>query len=220
MVLRSDDRGYSFEVIYTAAKSGQRVTALALNLKKPNLIYLGTSEGDFFESNNYGDSWRVLRSFDARVRVIVISAKTNSIYIGTERGLFRTDDRGKTFTELNKKFGQLFSQTNNILSLAIDRSNSNIIYFGTQSGLFRSTDGGSSFSLVEGLMSTHSWPVRAIEISPIDSKIIYVGAGSLIYKSTDAGRFWSVEKLPTNLNIQVIKVNPNSPKEIYLGVAE
>ena len=220
MILRSKNSGQSFEVIYTTTLPGQEVTSLTLDSMNPNLIYFGTSSGGLFESNNYGDSWRVLRWFDSVINVILLPSKTSSFYVGTGRGLFKTDDRGQTFFELNKRLSKLDGNASNIISITVDRLNSNIVYLGTSYGLLRSKDGGLRFDLVNGLMPVNSLPIRAIEISPIDGKIIYVGAGSFIYKSVDGGLYWSVEKLPTAFNVQVIKVNPNSPKEIYLGTAE
>ncbi|MBI3459163.1 hypothetical protein HY061_02795 [Candidatus Azambacteria bacterium] len=218
MILRSKNSGYSFETIYITAGIGQEITALAANPADPDLIYFGTSNGGLFESNNAGDSWRVLRWFNSAINVILQSK--NSFFIGTSSGLFKTTDRGRTFLELNKKLSKLDNNASHIFAMSIDRVNPNIIYLGTKYGLLRSKNSGSSFSLVNGLMPVNSLPIGAIEISPIDGKIIYVGAGAFIYKSIDGGLYWSVEKLPTPLNVRVIKINPNSPKEIYLGVAE
>ena len=67
--------------------------------------------------------------------------KQSIIFAGTDHGLFRTIDSGKSWVESKKG---LFNQ--DIRALAVDPNDSRLIYAGTPKGIFKSWDSGESWS--------------------------------------------------------------------------
>ncbi len=220
-VFKSKDGGRSFDIVFTTAGQNQKVLTLAINNKSPNLIYLGTSSGGFFESTDYGTSWKILKWFDSPVNIIYLSkGNSQDIYIGTDNGLFKTTNQGRDFSDLSKNLNKINSSAAQILTINGDPKDSKIIYVGTHYGILKSTDSGFNFKPMKILIEPNLLPIEVIEVNPKDGKIIYVGAKSLLYKSIDGGLSWSVEKLPTLNSIQAIKINQVSSQEIYLGVGK
>lgn len=224
-VLRSKDAGRSFETVYTTAGQNQKVISLAINSEDPKFIYIGTSVGGVFESEDFGSTWKLLKFFDSPIRVVFIPKNdSKSLYIGAERGLFKTTNRGANFTDLSFSLSKIDknNSSNNlfIASISADYVNPRIIYIGTKFGALKSTNGGLTFTPLNVLIPKNFLPVEVIETDPFDSKVIYLGAGPLVYKTVDGGIHWSVDKLPTINRVKVIKVSPTSSKEIYLGVSD
>lgn len=220
-VLRSRDAGRSFETVYTTAGQNQRVLSLAINYNDPKFIYIGTSIGGVFESEDFGATWKLLKFFDSPVRVVFIPQNdSKSLYIGTERGFFKTINRGGSFTDSSRLLSKIDSNNLFIASITADYANSRIIYIGTKFGALKSTNGGLTFASLNVLIPKNFLPVEVVETDPFDSRVIYLGAGPLVYKTVDGGIHWSVDKLPTINRVKVIKVSPTTSKEIYLGVSD
>ncbi len=95
----------------------------------------------FIRSNDGGLTWqKVSDVLDPPVdfHAIAISSANPDILYGFDsegRGLFKTTDRGNTWTNLTQPLSYIFS-------LAIDPRNSDNIFAGTEKGIFASNNGG------------------------------------------------------------------------------
>lgn len=128
------------------------------------------------------------------------------LYAGvSEAGLFRSDDRGKSWQVLPgidehpdrdswvPGFGGLC-----LHSVLVDGRNPERIWAGISSaGVFRSDDGGQTFTSVnEGVASGgEGWCVHSLTHDPQDADVIYRQDHQGVYKTTDGGDSWQrIEK--------------------------
>jgi len=141
--------------------------------------------------------------------------KTKLIFVGTDHGLFRSNDGGQSWVELKQG---LFSQ--NILVLAVDPKNSQLIYAGTPKGIFKSEDQGDSwsdwFDEASGLKNVF---VNDLLINPENVNIVYAATRAGLFVSNDGGDFWeSVEGgfLKTE-NVQTIRFSAAHADQLIAG---
>jgi len=107
---------------------------------------------------------------------IAVVPKNPVVYIGTSAGVYRTEDRGKDWTHLNRGFEPLTW----VYSIAIHPDNPDIMYAGSSDGFYNTTDSGLIWSKIR-----RGWG-PAVAISPDDIRTIYMGS----FKSTDNGNTW------------------------------
>jgi photosystem II stability/assembly factor-like uncharacterized protein len=107
-------------------------------------------------------------------------------------------------------------------------NNARILYAGAGGGgVWKTIDGGVNFSPI---FDKHNQSIGAIAVDPKNpDQVIWVGTGEIwtrnsvtvgdgIYKSTDGGVNWTNMGLPKSERISSIKINPNNPNEVFVGV--
>lgn len=200
-------------------------------------IYVGTGDRNFgggsyagnglYFSNDFGSTWSNLGlnvvgaitdvSLDpANASTIVVGALGNLYAKSSDRGIFRTDDGGATWT--NTLF---VNDSSGVCDLVRDPNNAQIMYCATfnrvnlpdravakgpDSKIFKSTDGGASWTqLTGGLPSVNNSRV-GISIAKTNSNLlfaIYVDEEYNIYevyKTFDAGNTWSSININSGTN--------------------
>ncbi len=220
--LKSNDGGLSFIQTYITEYDKYAVSSIAIDPKRSNVIYIGTTQGGFFKSSDYGDTWKVVKWITGSISEIVINSKnTNEIYVATsDRGLFRTQDGGKTWKGFSREISRAAAY-NQIKSLQIDPTNSNILYLAVTNGLLKSINRGATWKFINLLIPPKNLPIDAVKIDPSNRNLIYVGVGDLIYKSKDGGVNWSVQRinLPSKeKRISVITIDEKNSENVYLGI--
>jgi hypothetical protein len=264
-VWKTLDGGATFTAIFDGQGS-QSTGALAIDPSDSNVLYVGTGEanpgggsvtypGDgVWKTTNGGATWQHL-GLDQTVTIgrIVVDPKTPSnVFVAAtgnlfsrnvDRGVFRSQDGGLTWTKV------LFvSDIAGGVDLAIDpvdprrvfaatweriRSPKERIYGGPGSGLWRSTDGGTTWTrLAGGLPASTAEPGRiGVAISPSSPNTVYTvfyrkADSSLdgVFRSTDGGTTWTRQTV-TNLTSIIgaqgfwsgrIFVHPTNPQEVWV----
>ena len=175
-----------------AGMSG-RVTAIDVNLSRPEEIYVGTASGGVWMSDNSGITWQPI--FDD-VNVLSIGAlkikqsNPSEIWVGTGEGnprnsqnsgagVYRSLDAGKTWQYMGLK------DTRVIHRLAIDETQDGVVYVGAQGAAWgESTDRG-------------------------------------VYKTTDGGKTWqNILFTNTSTGIADLVMDPNNPKKLIAAMWE
>ena len=124
---------------------------------------------------------------------------TQVVYVGTERGVFRSSDGAATWS-LSTTAGSI-GQTYCVSGAP---GSPNLVFAGTNGGGYRSTDGGGTWSLVLNSGAVHDYAVDAL--SP---QTVYAGVSSGVYKSTDSGATWSASGLAPN-HVYAVAVDPTT----------
>lgn len=164
-----------------------RINSIAFD--SSGVVFAGTQGNGVFRSSDNGGTWiSTNTSIKSSSVMAMATTKTGRLYVATISGLFRSTDKGQTFSPS----GINNSQTNTI---AINQSGS--VFIGTLTGeIFRSTNDGSSWVRVgTGL------PGGSIISLAINSKgkiFAAVGGnnGSEVYSSIDNGQNWVKAGLP------------------------
>ena len=233
------------------------IGAVTINQNNPDEIWAGTGEGNprnshtsgggIFKSIDGGHSWQAMGLEKTKTihRVIVHADDANTVYAGAlgsawgphpERGLFRTQDGGRTWDNI------LFvNDSTGCADLIVDPTNPNKLFaamweFGRKpwtfnsggegSGLYVSHDGGDTWvkrTEDDGLPKGNLGRI-GLGISRSNPNIVYAlvessGAHDL-YKSTDGGFNWNKVLESGNAGNRPfyyadIRVNPKDPKEVW-----
>ncbi len=268
-VFKTTDSGMSWEPIFDNAGS-LSIGNLAIDPQNPETIYVGTGEangsatsGAFFgdgiyRSTNGGATWENIGLEDSQHigRIVVDPQNSNRIFAavagtlyekGNNRGLYRTDDGGQSWTNV-----LFMSDSTSCIDVVVHPENPNIVYAATweriryayqrdyggpTSGLHRSTDGGNTWVQLENGLppSTEETGRIGLTISASNPDILYASFTTNpisnqfegIYKTTNGGDNWTQTNDYDLLGLYAsfgwffgnIRVDPNNPDIVYaMGV--
>ncbi len=225
------------KILYTDAKTG--CADLAMDSNNPNILYASmwqfrrtgwsfTSGGNtsaLYKSTDAGKTWnKIHNGFPegdlGRLAIAVAPSNTNVLYTvieakeDTKKGLYRSDDAGKSWKQLNNDFG-ITVRPFYFSRIVVDPKNENIVIKG---GLFGSIskDGGKTF---KSLGRMHP-DIHDIVFDPNDSDRILVGTDGGVYRSLNGGTSMEiVENLPLT-QFYHISVDNKTPYNIYGGLQD
>jgi photosystem II stability/assembly factor-like uncharacterized protein len=175
---------------------GGDVRSLAYDPHNPDRIFLGTSTGVIFVSNNGGQDWSrfaPLGTGDEYVvdhitlnpqnpKLMFVSAwSAQSQQMGD---VFRSTDGGKNWQTLPAMHGK------SIRAMAMSVSNPNILVAGALDGVFRSKDGGDSWERMSPANHADIKNIESVAIDPKDPNVVYAGTWHLAWKTADGGANW------------------------------
>lgn len=200
---------------------------VTIDPKNPSIVWVGTGENNNQRSVSYGDGvyksndgGRTFRNVGLKLtehiaRIVIDPRDSNVVYVaapgplwkgGGERGLYKTTDGGRTWSESLIKVGEftgcsdvIMDPRNPDILLAAthqrQRRYFGIIHGGPESGLWRSTDAGKTWTAVRGGFPTGELGRIGLNFAPSNPSIIYAqvegpeGRGGL-YRSLDNGIVW------------------------------
>ncbi|MDQ6652849.1 MAG: hypothetical protein M3Y84_08900 [Acidobacteriota bacterium] len=237
------------------------IGALAVSESKPNVIYVGTGEADMrsdisfgagvYKSMDAGLNWSYLGLGDTRqIGRILVDPKDPDIVLvaalghgygpNQNRGVFRTNDGGKSWTKVLYK-----DENTGAIDLASDPDNSLIVYAslwnvhrpafstyapitGPGGGLYKSSDGGVTWKALagNGLPTTQLGRIGVDVVARQAGKRIYAlidaGKSSGLYRSDDSGDNWGlVSTEPRILSrgwyFGEVRSDPKNPDVVYVS---
>jgi len=158
-------------------------------------LCVGTVGGGLSCSPDGGQTWNRIRNpipSECNVRALsVYPDNPHRILAGTDVGLFRSDDAGETWQQIDS----LVTDTQ-IWSVAVDPSDSDTIFVGTRPDAFLSRDGGKTWDKLS-LGVTELCPIGItrttnVVVDPRDRNTIWAGIEvDGVYKSFDGGDTWT-----------------------------
>lgn len=173
--------------------TGGDVRSLAADPRQPDRLFLGTSDGVLYRSEDAGRSWQRCEpgfprrgmslddlAFDARGRLWVGFWEV----AGSGGGVARSDDGGSSFELFEGVAGRP------VRGLALAPSNPRVAVAGTQVGVFRSDDDGATWRRISPEGHVDLKNVGSVAVDPQDDSVVYAGTWHLPWKTGDAGRSW------------------------------
>ena len=189
-------------------------------------IWLGTGENvggrhvgighGIYVSENGGKNWKSmgLKNSEHISKIIVSPKDPNTVFVasqgplwspGGERGLYRTDNGGKTWKNVLS-----VNEWTGVTDIAIDHNNPNILYAATWqrhrnvasymgggpgTSIYKSTDHGISWTEIKNGLPGSNLGKIGLAISPFDSTILYAAVetdrrNGAVYKTTNSGGSW------------------------------
>jgi len=212
-VMVSNDGGRNF--VQTNDSFTSRFTYLITpDIRQPNRLYAATHNtatggGFFFVSSDAGRSWQQSRNLDTgRVRTFVVRqdpANPNLMYLGTNVGLFRSVDRGMSWTQL--------AAAKKVLVKKKAPAKKPVKRTAAVTAQAASTAPAAPF--VPALTER----VKVLEFLP--GGAVLAGTDKGLYRSVDPMKGWErlVFPLGINDNIFAIHVSPHRPETIWAGTA-
>ncbi len=179
------DGGESWEKIFQL--EGAIIKKILVNPKKNSIVYVGTASKGIFKSENSGSDWINLKNNyfpttkeDLQKRrerkgvtsfndLIFDLTKNDALLYGSNFGLIKSDDGGKTWDEINilTPAGEVY-----VRELAINPRDDNQIYYGTRNAFYRTFDKGKTW-LASTLPTKLS--VGALAVDQTNPNVIYMG---------------------------------------------
>ena len=210
-LLKSDKKGAKGS--WQRADNGlpnEEIMGLSIDTKSPQdqrTLYV-TALSDVYRSTDDGRHWsKVLDGKGCRFTA-VDQVDTRLVYAGGERGIWRSEDRGNTWTDISLDIMQSTDNTgfwewgyDGVWDIETDPAHEGWVYVvvhGTDKGLYRSKDKGQTW---EHLLTDDF--LRNVGILPTDNNIVYATSSSAfeaggwkpgsngIWYSEDGGNHWS-----------------------------
>jgi photosystem II stability/assembly factor-like uncharacterized protein len=227
-VWKTTDGGLNWKPVFDKQKDASpAIGAIAVSESDPNVIYVGTGEAcirgnivggnGVYKSIDAGKTWKFVGLADTHAigRIAVNPRNPDIAFVAAlghpfgdneERGIFRTQDGGKTWQKVLYKDAKTGG-----IDVVFDPSNSNILFAalwqakrtpwsldsgGPGSGLYRSIDGGTSWKelkghgLPEGILGRIGVTVSGANPNRVWAVMEAEKGG--IYRSDDGGDSWSL----------------------------
>ncbi|HUN87811.1 MAG TPA: hypothetical protein VMU28_03410 [Terriglobales bacterium] len=175
---------------------GGDARSLAYDPAAPDHIYLGTSSGELYVSNDNGETWihfiHLGPGFDYVLDNIKFDPKdSNIIYVAAwsadnnnDGDVFKSTDHGKTWKALPGIHGK------SVRALAIAPSDSNILVAGAIDGVYSSSDAGQTWQKISSASNSSLTNFYSVAIDPRNPQVIYAGTWHLPWKTEDGGKTW------------------------------
>jgi photosystem II stability/assembly factor-like uncharacterized protein len=163
-------------------------------------VFCGILNDGLYRTSDAGQNWR--RIFEGDVRAVAIDPSDDEVvYVGTEPvHLYRSEDSGETWAELNKLLGlpeeikrnwvsPQPDHTGHIRDIHIDRDNQRCFYLSIEhGGIVRSFDGGESWEDVSS--GIDYLDIHKVCNHPIRRHLYFVTSARGFFRSTDPSRGW------------------------------
>ncbi len=142
--------------------------------------------------------------------------KPNRVYMASTKGagIFRSENRGDTWTEINRGLTNL-----NIQDVVIHPRDNNILYAAAQNAIFKSENAGQEWRSIGPEMEGRT--VYAIHINTGDDNLVLAGTNGGMYYSRDGGESWTLfRRADSEGNEDIIGVfdfieTPNQPNRMF-----
>jgi photosystem II stability/assembly factor-like uncharacterized protein len=237
-VYKSNDAGKTWnKVLYVDQTTG--CADLAMDPNNPNVLYASmwefrrtgwsfNSGGDksaLYKSTDGGKNWnKIHNGFPegklGRLAIAVAPSDSNILYTiieaekDSKKGLYRSDDAGANWKQLNNDFG-ITVRPFYFSRIVVDPRNPDVVVKAGLSGSI-SRDGGKTF---KGLGNMHG-DIHDIVFDVNDSDRMYVGTDGGVYRSWNGGTTMEiVEGLPLS-QFYHISVDNEEPYNIYGGLQD
>jgi hypothetical protein len=235
-LFRSIDQGESWSILSTGSVSVEEVAPTTPAIKK-------------FETKNSGiPNETVVRSIVTLVRstTTLPITQTNFIVAGTDNGIYRSSNQGKSWEPKNvglptgdpilslvvagtvvlsrtaKKVyfsidqADNWSETNAVNPLSIVAAG-NFVFVGTEAGLLKSNV--TTISLIPVLITPNPGKVWSIAVDPSNPRNLFAIAENGVYQSTNQGISWTriTDQLFLDPATTIAAIQPGNPSQLFIG---
>jgi len=237
-VYKTSDAGATWsKILYVNPKTG--AADLAMDPSDPSVLYAsmwefrrtgwsfesGGKNSALYKSTDAGKTWhKIHNGFPkgdlGRLGIAIAPSNPKILYTvieaqeDTKKGLYRSDDSGENWKQLNNDFG-ITVRPFYFSRIVVDPRNPDVVVKGGLSGSI-SRDGGKTF---QDLGNMHS-DIHDIVFDIKDSDRMYFGTDGGVYRSWNGGTTMEiVEGLPVSQFYQV-SVDDAEPYNIYGGLQD
>lgn len=224
-VWKTQNAGTTWKPIFDRQGSSS-IGCVTIDPNNSNVVWVGSGEnnaqrsiayGDgVYKSTNGGKTWKHmgLKKSEHIGKIVVDPRNSNVVYVtaqgplwrtGGDRGLYKTEDGGKTW----KKVLDISDKTG-VSDLIIDPRNPDVLYAtawqrfrtvfsmlsgGPESGIHKSTDGGKTWRKIQNGIPGGDLGRIALAVSPVNPNYVYAivegkRSNRGFYRSTNNGENW------------------------------
>jgi photosystem II stability/assembly factor-like uncharacterized protein len=224
-VWKTQNAGTTWSSVFDGQGS-YSIGCVTIDPRSPHTVWVGTGEnvggrhvgfGDgVYRSRDGGASWENLGLKDSQhvARILVHPEKSSVVWVaaqgplwskGGDRGLYKTEDGGKTWT---KSLGA--GEWTGVTDVVMDPRDPDVLYAATwqrhrtvatymgggpESGIHRSTDGGATWERLKKGLPEGALGKIGLAISPQNPDVLYAAIEldrrtGAVYRSSDRGSSW------------------------------
>ncbi len=202
---------------------GGDVRTLASDPTRPNFVYLGTTDGHVFGSEDGGRHWQLLglagAAHNAIVTAILVDPRDSDLLFasiwtrekqGEGGGIYRSTDRGQSWQSAG-----LVGHA--VRAFVAAPSDPDTLVAGALDGVFRSRDAGKNWEMITPANDSELRNFDSLAIDPRDPEIIYAGTFHLPWKTVDGGRDWAAihEGMIDDSDVLSLAVNPSNQEQVF-----
>ncbi len=205
----------------TSGPNGKSIKDILAHPVKPGVLYAGAFGLGVYKSTDGGVTWQRHRTGfgSSFVRCLALdSARPDTLYAGTNDGLYRSVDGDSTWTRLFD--AEALATPTSVRAVALDPVHPGTIYLGTfDDGIFKSVDYGAHWTAINlGLTNTS---IRCITIHPGNPDTVLAGTGTNggVFISSSAGAFWTqvADTAASASAAEKIRYDPTRSTRIYVA---
>ncbi|MBL8959756.1 MAG: glycosyl hydrolase, partial [Gemmatimonadetes bacterium] len=230
-VYRSMDGGKTWSQVLKGDNPTTGPSDLAMDPTNPRILYAamwdhqrvpwnvrsGGPGSGIYKSTDGGDTWTRLADGLPKLMGkigVAVSAQPDRLYAIVEAengGLFRSDDAGKTWRNVN---GDRLIQTRSwyYMHITADPQNADVVWI-SNAPLMRSIDGGRSF---QNVPATHG-DNHGVWVNPTNSNYVINANDGGASISLDGGRSWSSQDNQPTAQFYHVTVDDDFPYKLYSG---
>lgn len=200
-----------------ASDKGYAISAVAVDWYDNRIVYFGDSNGNFYKSEDYGRSWKLLKDFESVVRKIYVDPfDSRVVYVGLEeKGLYKTTNKGGEWENLTANMDG-FSGVKKYYASALAKNQKNTLFYASKAGLLKTEDGGGTWTQLSTLDEKDI--IFAIGVDPQDINNLLFSTKTAYFKSIDGGENWITKKMPTTRTASDILIHPTNSSVVYMAV--
>ena len=251
-IWKTTNNGISFKPVFDNYGT-YSIGALTMDPNNNNVVWAGTGENNHQRALGYGNgvykttdggsSWKNMGLKESRQigEILVDPRNSNVVYVaaegsawgpGDERGVFKTNDGGKTWDKV-----LFISENTGVANLCFEPDNPNVIYAGAEqrrrrqfgkigggpeSAFYKSTDAGLTWKKLEKGIPGVDKGGMEIVVSKVDPNIVYAmfeasnGKGG-VYRSTNRGASFSKQNdyYSSGQYYSELVCDPNDANKLY-----
>ncbi len=220
------------------------ITSLVADTSRPTL-YAAAGDGGFLRSSDNGTTWETIKYFNVEnsqefvesTYTLAMNPDSSELYIGTSEGIFRSLDKGESWSPANEGLPGLETFTHTFTigagtpittqvtlaldpadAIAIDPVITTTVYVAIKDwGIYKSLDSGNTWMATA--FPKH-YSVHTLAVNPFTTTTLYAGTNGGLYRSMDNGDSWvpiSHMEIPAYYNIHCIAIHPFTPTLLYIG---
>ncbi len=232
-VYRSTNGGTTWEkVLYLDATTG--AVSLSMDMKNPLILYAamwqhrrypwtmesGGAMSGLFKSTDGGSTWDKMKEGlpkeFGKAGISVSRANPERVYAvieaeGDKGGVYRSDDAGKKWTQINKDRVNI-ARSWYYMEIFADPQNENVVYV-LNAPVMKSIDGGKSFS---GLSTPHG-DNHHLWIHPFDNQKMINSNDGGANVSNNGGESWSTQTIQPTAQFYRVITDNQVPYRVYGG---
>ena len=197
---------------------GGDVRSLVQDPEHTERVYLGTSRGILYRSDDAGKHWERMPPSPALSGSSLdeLAVDPNgALWVGywevqgTGGGVARSTDGGRSFN--------VFMRGESVRALAIAPSDPQTIAAGSLSGVFLSHDAGQSWEEVTAPNDAALHNVESLAFEPENAQVLYMGTWHLAWKTEDGGQTWVPihQGMIDDSHVMTLNVDPLDSQTVY-----
>jgi photosystem II stability/assembly factor-like uncharacterized protein len=197
---------------------GGDVRSLIQDPGHPNRVYLGTSRGVLYRSDDAGLHWERMPASPAlsgsSLDELAVDPEGN-LWIGYWEvqgrggGVARSTDGGRSFNT--------FMRGESVRALAIAPSDPQTIAAGSLNGVFLSHDAGEHWEHVTAPDDAALHNVESLAFDPGNAQVLYMGTWHLAWKTEDGGETWNPihQGMIDDSHVMTLNIDPWDSQTVY-----